>query len=50
LSTTNPRWTDPVSNTSLRGERPATNPWHGIHVTLHKHLPGFLKCDLSTGN
>jgi hypothetical protein len=25
LSTTNPTWTDPVSNPGLRGERPATN-------------------------
>jgi hypothetical protein len=25
LSTTNPTWTDPGSNPSLRGERPATN-------------------------
>jgi hypothetical protein len=25
LSTTNPTWTDPGSNPTLRGERPATN-------------------------
>jgi hypothetical protein len=25
LSTTNPTWTDPVSNPGPRGERPATN-------------------------
>jgi hypothetical protein len=25
LSTTNPTWTDPGSNTGLRGERPETN-------------------------
>jgi hypothetical protein len=25
LSTTNPTWTDPGSNSGLRGERPATN-------------------------
>jgi hypothetical protein len=25
FSTTNPTWTDPVSNPGLRGERPATN-------------------------
>ena len=33
LSTTNPTWTDPGSNTGLCGERPATNspePWHGL--------------------
>jgi hypothetical protein len=34
LSTTNPTWTDPVSNPGLRGERPATNSLsHGTAVT-----------------
>jgi hypothetical protein len=31
LSTINPTWTEPVSNTGLRGERPATNRLsHGL--------------------
>jgi hypothetical protein len=33
LSTTNPIWTDPVSNPGLRGERPVTNRLsHGTAV------------------
>jgi hypothetical protein len=35
LSTTNPTWTDPVSNSGLRGERPATNRLgHGTALFL----------------
>jgi hypothetical protein len=33
LFTTNPTWTDPVSNPGLRGDRPSTNrPSHGTEI------------------
>jgi hypothetical protein len=36
LSTTNRTWTDPVSNTGIRGERPATNRLsHGTALEEH---------------
>ena len=37
LSTTNPTWTEQVSNQGLRGERPATN--HLSHGRLRQLVP-----------
>jgi hypothetical protein len=44
LSTTNPTWTDPGSNTSLRGETPATNRLsHGTALYCTLLYTGFRK-------
>jgi hypothetical protein len=45
LSTINPTWTDPVSNSGLRGERPATNRLsHGTAQVRLLRLFGSSVC------